>query len=151
VVVRAVAGDEVARMLAGCDRRTGTGRRDFAILMVLTRLGLRRGEVAALSVDDINWHTGELVVSGKGNRRELLRLPVDVGEAIAGYCRDGRRNGGCRALFLSPWRRGTACRPLQGLQEMTVTSRTAPSNQENAWRLARIRRYEPITRGSQPC
>jgi integrase/recombinase XerD len=80
-VVRAVAGDEVARMLAGCDRRTGTGRRDFAILMVLARLGLRRGEVAALSVDDINWHTGELVVTGKGNHRELLPLPVDVGEA----------------------------------------------------------------------
>ena len=105
-VVRAVAADEVVRMLAGCDRRTGTGRRDFAILTVLARLGLRRGEVAALSVDDINWHTGELVVTGKGNHRELLPLPVDVGEAIADYCRDGRRNGGCRTLFLSslaPW------------------------------------------------
>jgi integrase len=105
-VVRAVAADEVARILAGCDRRTGTGRRDFAILMVLTRLGLRRGEVAALSVDDITWHTGELAVTGKGNRRELLPLPVDVGEAIADYCRNGRRNRGCRSLFLSslaPW------------------------------------------------
>ena len=93
-------------MLEGCDRRTGTGRRDFAILTVLARLGLRRGEVAALSVDDINWHTGELVVTGKGNHRELLPLPVDVGEAIADYCRAGRRNGGCRTLFLSslaPW------------------------------------------------
>jgi integrase len=105
-VVRAVDADEIVRMLAGCDRRTGTGRRDFAILTVLARLGLRRGEVAALSVDDINWHTGELVVTGKGNHRELLPLPVDVGEAIADYCRDGRRNGGCRTLFLSslaPW------------------------------------------------
>ena len=105
-VVRALAADDVARMLAGCDRRTGTGRRDFAILTVLARLGLRRGEVAALSVDDINWHTGELVVTGKGNHRELLPLPVDVGEAIADYCRAGRRNGGCRTLFLSslaPW------------------------------------------------
>ena len=74
-------------MLEGCDRRTGTGRRDFAILTVLARLGLRRGEVAALSVDDINGHTGELVVTGKGNHRELLPLPVDVGEAIADYCR----------------------------------------------------------------
>jgi acetyl-CoA acetyltransferase len=100
-VARAVAADEVARMLAGCDRRTGTGRRDFAILTVLARLGLRRGEVAALSVDDINWHTGELVVTGKGNHRELLPLPVDVGEAIADYCRDGRRNGGCSELRLA--------------------------------------------------
>jgi integrase/recombinase XerD len=105
-VVRALAADEVARMVEGCDRRTGTGRRDFAILTVLARLGLRRGEVAALSVDDINWHTGELVVTGKGNHRELLPLPVDVGEAIADYCRAGRRNGGCRTVFLSslaPW------------------------------------------------
>jgi integrase len=54
-VVRAVAVDEVARMLQGCDRRSGTGRRDVAILAVLARLGSRRGEVAALSVDDINW------------------------------------------------------------------------------------------------
>ena len=105
-VVRAVAEDEVARMLEGCDRRTGTGRRDFAILTVLARLGLRRGEVAVLSVDDINWRIGEPVVSGKGSHRELWPLPVDVGAAIADYCRDGRRNGGCRTLFLSslaPW------------------------------------------------
>ena len=105
-VVRAVAVAEVARMLEGCDRRTGTGRRDFAILTVLARLGLRRGEVAALSVDDINWRIGELVVTGKGSHRELLPLPVDVGAAIADYCRDGRRNGGFRTLFLSslaPW------------------------------------------------
>ena len=52
-------------MLQGCDRRSGTGRRDVAILAVLARLGSRRGEVAALSVDDINWRTGELVVTGK--------------------------------------------------------------------------------------
>jgi len=84
-VVRAVAVDEVARMLQGCDRRIGTGRRDVAILTVLARLGSRRDEVAALSVDDINWHTGELVVTGKGSRREWLR--VDVGEAIAVHCR----------------------------------------------------------------
>ena len=73
-------------MLQGCDRRTGTGRRDVAILTVLARLGSRRGEVAALSVDDINWRTGELVVTGKGTAVSLP-LPVDVGEAIAVYCR----------------------------------------------------------------
>jgi integrase len=72
-VVRAVAVDEVARMLQGCDRRSGTGRRDVAILAVLARLGSRRGEVAALSVDDINWRTGELVVTGKGHRCDFCR------------------------------------------------------------------------------
>lgn len=105
-VVRAVAADHVAGMLASCDRRTRVGLRDYAVLKVLTRLGLRRGEVAALTVDDVKWRTGELAVTGKGSRNEVLPLPVDVGEAIAGYCRNGRRNGGARALFLSstaPW------------------------------------------------
>jgi hypothetical protein len=103
-VVRAVAVDEVARMLQRCDRRTGTGRRDVAILTVLARLGSRRGEVAALSVDDINWHTGELVVTGKGSRRELAAGRRGRGDRRLLSC--GRRNGGCRTLFVSslaPW------------------------------------------------
>jgi site-specific recombinase XerC len=54
-----------------------------------------------LSVDDVGWRSGELTVTGKGSRIEVLPLPVDVGEAIAGYCRHGRRNGGARALFVS--------------------------------------------------
>jgi integrase/recombinase XerD len=69
----AVAPCDVARMLDGCDRRTTVGCRDFAILTVLVRLGLRSGEVAALSVDDIIWQIGELTVTGKGNRRDRGR------------------------------------------------------------------------------
>lgn len=84
----AVESAQVAQLLASCDRRTGSGRRDFAILTVLARLGLRAGEVAALGVDDIDWRAGELVVTGKGNRRDRLPLPVDVGQAIADYCAD---------------------------------------------------------------
>jgi integrase len=76
------------------------GRRDRAILTVLVRLGLRAGEVAALSVDDLDWRAGGIEVPGQGNRRERLPLPVDVGQAIADYCRRGRRRGGCRSLFL---------------------------------------------------
>ena len=72
----AVAPCDVARMLDGCDRRTTAGCRDFAILTMLVRLGLRSGEVAALSVDDIIWQIGELTVTGKGNRRDRLPLPV---------------------------------------------------------------------------
>ncbi|MGH3572994.1 MAG: tyrosine-type recombinase/integrase [Pseudonocardiaceae bacterium] len=105
-VVRAMPVDDVARMLAACDRGTRVGLRDYAVLEILTRLGLRRGEVAGLTVGDVNWRAGELMVTGKGNRREVLPLPVDVGEAIAGYCRNGRRGGGSRSLFLSslaPW------------------------------------------------
>ncbi|WP_327009710.1 site-specific integrase [Dactylosporangium sp. NBC_01737] len=97
---RAVAADQIGRLLASCDRRTNVGRRDLAMLTVLARLGLRAGEVAALNVDDLDWRAGEIEVRGKGNRRERLPLPVDVGRAIAEYCRRGRRRGACRSLFL---------------------------------------------------
>jgi hypothetical protein len=74
--------------------------RDLAILTVLARLGLRAAEVAGLSLEDIDWRAGELVVRGKGGRSERLPLPVDVGEAIVGYLRDGRPSSAQdRAVF----------------------------------------------------
>jgi integrase/recombinase XerD len=82
--------EEVARLLASCDRRTTFGRRDYAVLVVLSRLGLRAGEVAALELGDIDWRVGEVVVRGKGRRAERLPLPVDVGEALTGWLRRGR-------------------------------------------------------------
>src|SRR6266540_1320507 len=91
---------QVQRLLASCDRRTSTGPRDFAILVVLARLGLRANEVAALRVDDVDWRVGEITVRGKGNRTDRLPLPVDVGQAIAGYCRRGRPRRQCPALFV---------------------------------------------------
>ena len=66
---------------------TATGRRDFAILTLLVRLGLRAGEVAGLGLDDIDWRRGEITVRGKGNRHDTLPLPVDVGTAIVDYLR----------------------------------------------------------------
>ncbi len=77
-------------LLDSCDQQTVVGRRDLAILTLLLRLGLRAGEVAGLSLEDVDWRAGELVVVGKGRRSERLPLPVDVGEAISGYLRDGR-------------------------------------------------------------
>ena len=74
--------DQVQRLLASCDRDTANGRRDFAVLTTLARLGLRAGEVATLRLDDIDWRVGEIVVRGKGKRFERLPLPADVGEAI---------------------------------------------------------------------
>jgi integrase/recombinase XerD len=97
---RGLEPDQVERLLASCDRRTSGGRRDFAILTVLARLGLRANEVATLRVDDVDWRAGEITVHGKGNRTDRLPLPVDVGQAIAGYCRRGRPRGSCRALFV---------------------------------------------------
>lgn len=81
---------EVSRLLAAPDRRTRNGRREFAVLMLLVRLGLRAGEVAALELDDIDWRAGELIVRGKGDRQERLPLPDDVGRALVGYLQRGR-------------------------------------------------------------
>jgi integrase/recombinase XerD len=81
---------EIAALLDSCDRSTVVGLRDLAILTVLARLGLRAGEVAALSLEDIDWRAGELIVRGKGSRSERLPLPHDVGAAIVGYLRDAR-------------------------------------------------------------
>ena len=103
----------VRKLLASCDRRRTVGRRDYAILLLLARLGLRRGEVAAIQLEDVDWRAGELLIRGKGNRQDVLPVPVDVGEAVVSYL---RRRPRCesRALFL----RMTA--PLQGLASHTV-------------------------------
>lgn len=87
---RRLDGEQVQRLLGACDRQTTQGRRDFAIVSVMVRLGLRAGAVAALSLDDIDWRAGEITAVGKGGRSERLPLPVDVGEAIVAYLHDGR-------------------------------------------------------------
>jgi len=97
---RTLSAAEVTRLLASCDRRTAIGRRDYAILTLLARLGLRAGEVAALTLEDIDWRAGELLVVGKGGRRDRLPLPVDVGRALVGYLQRGRRGGECRHVFV---------------------------------------------------
>ncbi len=97
---RALEPEQVRGLLDSCDRLTPAGRRDFAVLTMLVRLGLRAGEVAGLGLDDIDWRVGELVVVGKGRRAERLPLPVDVGEAITAYLQDGRPTSAQdRALF----------------------------------------------------
>ncbi len=87
---RALEPEQLAALLGSCERGSSTGRRDYAILLMLARLGLRAGEVAALRLADVDWRTGELVVVGKGRRSERLPLPADVGAAIVGYLRAGR-------------------------------------------------------------
>lgn len=88
-------------LVRSCDRRRSKGRRDYAILLILLRLGLRAGEVAGLRLDDIDWRAGEVIVHGKGRHDDRLPLPSDVGEAIAGYLRRGRpRTTEHREVFL---------------------------------------------------
>jgi len=98
---RALEPGQVRLLLASCDRGTVRGRRDFAILTLLARLGLRRGEVAGLQLGQIEWRAGALVIEGKGSRRERLPLPADVGEAVAAYLRHGRpRRAEGRSVFV---------------------------------------------------
>jgi integrase/recombinase XerD len=81
---------EIQALVGSCDRRTRTGRRDFAVLTTLVRLGLRAGELAALRLDDLDWRAGTIVVRGKGHQAERLPLPADVGDAVVAYLRRGR-------------------------------------------------------------
>jgi len=98
---KALDAGQVAAMLASCDLGTATGRRDRAILLLLARMGLRAGEVAALGLDDIDWRRGEITVCGKRGRRDRLPLPADVGEAIVAYLRAGRPKDALdRAVFI---------------------------------------------------
>lgn len=97
---RGISAGDAKALLASCDRRSALGRRDYALLVVLLRLGLRRSEVAGLRLDDIDWRAGEMVVRGKGSREDRLPLPADVGGAIAAYLRRGRPQGERREVFL---------------------------------------------------
>lgn len=99
---RPLESGELRRLLASCDRGTAVGRRDFAIVVLMGRLGLRCGEVAGLALEDIEWRAGELVIYGKGRRDDRLPLPVDVGGALAGYLRRGRpRRARVRTVFVT--------------------------------------------------
>jgi len=97
---KALPPAQVERLLHSCDRRTPAGRRDYAILLLLARLGLRAGEVVAMILDDIDWESGVVIVRGKGARHEPLPLPQDVGEALVDYLRNGRARCETRRVFV---------------------------------------------------
>jgi integrase len=91
---------DIERLLAGCDRSRVDGARDFAMVMLLARLGLRCVEISRLDLEDIDWRTGQLVVRGKARRDDPLPLPDDVGEALTGYLLLRGRHGS-RRVFLT--------------------------------------------------
>ncbi len=99
-IPRAIAADQVRQLLISIDQSTAVGRRDYAILLLLARLGLRSGEVASLTLDDIDWNVGRLRVHGKSGQRNDLPLPAEVGKAIARYLRRGRPSSASRRVFL---------------------------------------------------
>ena len=98
-IPRSMSHADVEALLKSCDRRTTFGRRDYAAVVLMVRLGLRAGEVAGLGLGDVDWRAGEITIRGKGNRVERLPLPVDVGEALAGWIRRGRPRCDTRAVF----------------------------------------------------
>jgi len=95
-----ISRSDVDALLKSCDLRRSMGRRDRAILLLLLRLGLRAGEVSVLTLEDIDWRAGQIVVHGKGGRVDSLPLPTEVGAAIAGYLRWGRPKSERREVFL---------------------------------------------------
>jgi site-specific recombinase XerD len=91
---------QVERVLRSCDRRTKVGKRDYAILLLLARLGLRAGEVARLTLDDIDWRAGHLLIRGKGPQVDRLPLPQDAGQALAAYLQKGKPGSSSRRIFI---------------------------------------------------
>jgi integrase/recombinase XerD len=113
---RGIGRSDAEALLRSCDRRRTVGRRDYAVLVALLRLGLRAGEVAGLTLDDIDWRVAEVVVRGKSRREERLPLPADVGDAIAGYLQRGRPKTSRREVFM------TATAMPRGLSGRAVSS-----------------------------
>ena len=99
-IPRAISVEHAQAALASCNRQSAVGSRDYAILLLLARLGLRAGEIVALKLDDIDWDSGSLNVYGKGGRGSPMPLPADVGEAIADYLQKGRPHSTSRSVFL---------------------------------------------------
>ncbi|MBL8238139.1 MAG: site-specific integrase [Bryobacterales bacterium] len=99
-IPRAIPLSQVELVLASIDRKTVMGRRDYAILLILARLGLRSSEIKTLTLEDLDWQQGFITVRGKAGRYSQLPLPVDVGEAIADYLRHGRPTVSSRCLFV---------------------------------------------------
>jgi site-specific recombinase XerD len=97
---KSLSAEQIDRMLLGCPRDTDGGRRDYAVLLLLSRLGLRAEELRRLTLDDIHWQRGELTVRGKGRGPEPMPLPQDVGEALAAYLTHGRPASGSRSVFV---------------------------------------------------
>ena len=91
---------QVQQVLDHCDRRSAVGLRNYAILLLLARLGLRACEIVAMTLDDIDWEAGHLMVRGKGGHQAQMPLPMEVGRAIAVYLRKGRPNCASRRVFI---------------------------------------------------
>ena len=91
---------QLRQVFQSCDQSTTVGRRDYAVLMMLARLGLRAKEVATLTLDQIDWRSGHVHIQGKGRRRATMPLTSDVGTSLVEYLRRGRPASDSRQVFL---------------------------------------------------
>jgi site-specific recombinase XerD len=99
-VPRFLAGEQIQKILASCDKETAIGKRDYALLLLLARLGLRAGEVVALTLDDFDWEAGLVTVRGKGKWVAQMPVPSEVGTAVADYLSTGRPRCSSRRVFI---------------------------------------------------
>jgi integrase/recombinase XerD len=123
---RAIPAASVRQLLASIDRQTARGRRDYAIVLLLARLGLRASEVACLELDDLNWESGQITVRGKRGTRATLPLPVDVGAAIAAYLQHGRPPSTCRRVCARLWLCRPECDRLRRARRPCASRRQCP-------------------------
>lgn len=115
-IPKALSAEVAEKVLASCDRRTPIGRRDYAVLLLLSRLGLRAGEIVRLELDDLDWRAGTISIHGKGSNLSQMPLPPDVGQAIVEYLQHGRPKCSTRRVFI--------CRtaPIRGFARSAVVS-----------------------------
>ncbi len=140
-----ISSTELRHLLHGCDRRTRGGKRDVAVILLLARLGLRAGEVLALTLDDIDWRGGELVVHGKGKTRAPLPLPSDVGRALSAYVLHRPRSA-MRRVFL---RERAPHRPLHAVGAIVrAAARRAGLAAVSPHRLRRTAATEMLRQGA---
>ena len=99
-IPRSISPTQVHQLLDGCDRQSATGRRDYAMLLVISRLGLRASEVVNLTFDDLDWTEGAIRIRGPAQRVDRLPLPADVGAALVDYLRNARPDCASRNVFL---------------------------------------------------
>ena len=115
-VPKYIKPQEVESLLESCDQSTSVGRRNYSILLLIARLGLRAGEIVALELDDINWRASQLTIRGKGRFFDLLPLPQSVGKALAVYLKNDRPKCSTRRVFVR------ARAPYEGFKDSTTVS-----------------------------
>jgi site-specific recombinase XerD len=121
---KAPGQEQVERLLGSCDRSSPMGKRDYAILLLLARLGLRGGEIVGMRLEDLSWPAGELTVRGKGAHYDRLPIPQDVGEALANYLYEGRPKSSSRRVFLrvrAPHRGFASCVTVSSIVDRALS------------------------------